>query len=117
MSNGLFGRLYRGETSFDFFGRRRIGFALSTLLIVLTVVSLLGRGLNLGIDFEGGVAWQVPASEGFGVSRPATPRSRPSPVARASSFAFKWATNRSRFAKRCKKRWPRPPESSRVRFR
>ncbi|MFM8530905.1 MAG: protein translocase subunit SecF [Ilumatobacteraceae bacterium] len=67
MSNGLFGRLYRGETSFDFFGRRRIGFALSTLLIVVTVVSLLGRGLNLGIDFEGGVAWQVPASAGFGV--------------------------------------------------
>ena len=67
MSNGLLGRLYRGETSFDFYGRRRIGFGVSTLLIVVTLVSLFGRGLNLGIDFEGGVAWQVPASESFGI--------------------------------------------------
>jgi preprotein translocase subunit SecF len=67
VSNGLLGRLYRGETSFDFYGRRRIGFGVSTLLIVVTLVSLFGRGLNLGIDFEGGVAWQVPASESFGI--------------------------------------------------
>jgi len=67
VSNGLLGRLYRGETSFDFYGRRRIGFGVSTLLILVTLVSLFGRGLNLGIDFEGGVAWQVPASESFGI--------------------------------------------------
>ena len=60
---GIFGRLYHGETSFDFFGKRKIGFAISITLILLTLGSLFTRGLNLGIDFEGGVAWQVPSSE------------------------------------------------------
>jgi preprotein translocase subunit SecF len=60
---GIFGRLYHGETSFDFVGKRKIGFAISITLILLTLGSLLTRGLNLGIDFEGGVAWQVPSSE------------------------------------------------------
>lgn len=63
---GVLGRLYHGETSIDFYGRRRFGFALSGLLIVATLVSLLTSGLNLGIDFEGGVAWQVPTSSTFG---------------------------------------------------
>jgi preprotein translocase subunit SecF len=56
------GRLYHGETSIDFWGRRRVGFIFSGVLIVLTVVSLFAQGLNLGIDFEGGVAWEVPAN-------------------------------------------------------
>jgi preprotein translocase subunit SecF len=60
---GIFGRLYHGETSFDFVGKRKIGFTISITLIVLTLGSLFTRGLNLGIDFEGGVAWQVPSSE------------------------------------------------------
>jgi preprotein translocase subunit SecF len=60
---GIFGRLYHGETSFDFVGKRKIGFSISITLIVLTLGSLFTRGLNLGIDFEGGVAWQVPSSE------------------------------------------------------
>ena len=60
---GIFGRLYDGETSFDFVGKRKIGFTISITLIVLTLGSLFTRGLNFGIDFEGGVAWQVPSSE------------------------------------------------------
>lgn len=60
------GRLYHGETGIDFYGRRRRGFYVSLALIVISLASLFTRGINLGLDFEGGVAWQVPASADFG---------------------------------------------------
>ena len=60
--NGMIGRLYRGETTFNFVGRRWWGFGISIAFVVVTVVSLFAQGLNLGIDFKGGVAWEVPAS-------------------------------------------------------
>ena len=56
---GPISRLYRGETSFDFVGRRRIWFTISAVIIVAGLVSLGIRGLNLGIDFKGGTAWIV----------------------------------------------------------
>src|SRR3954452_19742584 len=56
------GRLYHGETSIDFYGRRGGGLGLSGVLILITIVSLFVSGLNLGIDFEGGVSWEVPSS-------------------------------------------------------
>jgi preprotein translocase subunit SecF len=56
---GLGGRLYHGETAIDFYGRRWWGLALSAVLLVITAASLIGQGLNLGLDFEGGVAWEV----------------------------------------------------------
>jgi preprotein translocase subunit SecF len=56
------GRLYHGETSIDFYGRRWWGLGLSGVLIIITIVSLFVSGLNLGIDFEGGVSWEVPSS-------------------------------------------------------
>ena len=59
--SGSFGRLYRGETTFNFFGRRWWGFGISIALMVITVLSLFTRGLNMGMDFEGGVAWEVSA--------------------------------------------------------
>ncbi|MDP9463391.1 MAG: protein translocase subunit SecF, partial [Actinomycetota bacterium] len=59
---GLGGRLYHGETAIDFYGRRWWGLGLSGLLIVVTIVSLFSQGLNLGLDFKGGVAWEVPAT-------------------------------------------------------
>ncbi len=56
-------RLYHGETNVDFVGRRRIGFAVSGALILISLLSLFTRGLNLGMDFEGGVAWELPVGE------------------------------------------------------
>jgi preprotein translocase subunit SecF len=56
-------RLYNGQTAIDFVGRRKIGFILSAVLLVLTVFSLSVRGLDLGIDFEGGISWDVPGNE------------------------------------------------------
>ena len=58
--SGLMRRLYRGETTFNFYGRRNIGFIASGILVVVTIVSLFAQGLNLGIDFKGGVAFEVP---------------------------------------------------------
>ena len=52
-------RLYHGETAFDFMGRKRWWFLASGILILLGVVSLVTQGLNLGIDFKGGTAWDV----------------------------------------------------------
>jgi preprotein translocase subunit SecF len=60
--SGIVGRLYRGETTFNFVGRRWWGFGISIAFIVVTFVSLFAQGLNLGIDFKGGVAWEVPAT-------------------------------------------------------
>ena len=60
-----FGRLLEEQTAFDFVGRRIIGLAVSGVLIVITVVSLFAQGLNRGIDFTGGISWDVPAANGF----------------------------------------------------
>ncbi len=60
--HGPIARLYRGETRFDFVGKRRIWFALSTLIILLGVLSIILRGgLNLGIEFKGGTEWTIAA--------------------------------------------------------
>ena len=63
------GRLYRGQTAIDFYGRRKVGLVVAVVVVVVTVVSLFTRGLNLGLDFEGGEAWDIPASETFGVAQ------------------------------------------------
>ena len=58
---GPLSRLYRGETSFDFVGRRRWWFVASSVIILAGIVSLGVRGLDLGITFKGGTAWTVRA--------------------------------------------------------
>lgn len=63
MTRGLAGRLYRGETDIDFVGRARVWFAISAAVILIGLVSLATRGLNLGIDFEGGTSWELPAGQ------------------------------------------------------
>jgi preprotein translocase subunit SecF len=48
-------RLYHGETNIDFIGRRRLWFAISGTIVLLCLITLTTRGLNYGIEFEGGV--------------------------------------------------------------
>ena len=52
-------RLYHGETSFNFVGRAWLWIAISGVVILLGIVSLLTQGLNYGIDFKGGTSWEV----------------------------------------------------------
>jgi len=46
-------------THFDFISKRFIAFALSGTMILVTIILLIVRGLNLGVDFTGGVSLQV----------------------------------------------------------
>jgi len=55
------GRLVDSQTAIDFIGARKWGFLLSAVVIIATLISLGTQGLNLGIDFEGGISWDVPA--------------------------------------------------------
>ena len=57
--SGLGGRLYRGETSIDFIGRRRRWYAVSALFILLSIGALSIQGLHLGIEFKGGSSFTV----------------------------------------------------------
>ncbi len=52
-------RLYRGDTHFDFVGRRKWWYLISTLVIIAGLISLGVRGLNFGIEFRGGTSWEV----------------------------------------------------------
>ena len=47
------------KTTIDFMGKRRFAATLSALLIIIGVLSMFTRGLNLGIDFTGGVLLEV----------------------------------------------------------
>ncbi len=55
-------RLYRGEASFDFGRAWKVGMVLSTLVILTSIASLTTRGLNLGIEFEGGTSFEFEAA-------------------------------------------------------
>jgi preprotein translocase subunit SecF len=48
-----------GDTHLDFMGKRRLAMMLSATLLVISVGSLLVRGLNFGIEFTGGVVVEV----------------------------------------------------------
>ncbi len=53
-------RLYSGEVSYDFVGKRRRWYAVSGAILLLALIGLFGRGLNLGIEFKGGSEFTVP---------------------------------------------------------
>ncbi len=57
--SGIGGRLYRGETSYDFIGKRRRWYAFSAILIIASAATLFTQGLHLGIEFKGGSSFTV----------------------------------------------------------
>ncbi len=58
---GSFGqRIYRGEVSYDFIGRRKTWYTISAIILLISVGAILFRGLNLGIEFKGGADFSIP---------------------------------------------------------
>ena len=57
--SGLGGRLYRGETSVNFIGRRRTWYMVSAFFVLISIGSLAVQGLQLGIEFKGGSSFTV----------------------------------------------------------
>lgn len=57
--SGLGGRLYRGETSVNFIGRRRRWYTVSAVFILVSIGALAVQGLHLGIEFKGGSSFTV----------------------------------------------------------
>ncbi|MDX1434664.1 MAG: protein translocase subunit SecF [Gammaproteobacteria bacterium] len=51
--------LFRHDTRIDFIRHRRIAYALSAIVMIACVVTLLVRGLAFGIDFTGGLLLEV----------------------------------------------------------
>ncbi|WP_420032632.1 protein translocase subunit SecF [Streptomyces sp. cg28] len=53
-------RLYRGEVGYDFIGKRKIWYGVSILITITAILGLTVRGLNMGIEFEGGAVFTTP---------------------------------------------------------
>jgi len=55
-------RLYRGDVSINFVGRQRMWYTISGLILLISVVALLVRGLNFNQEFTGGSSFQFPST-------------------------------------------------------
>ncbi|KUM71133.1 protein translocase subunit SecF [Streptomyces curacoi] len=53
-------RLHRGEVGYDFVGNRKIWYGISILITITAIVGLAVRGLNMGIEFQGGAVFNTP---------------------------------------------------------
>jgi len=60
--SALGNRLYTGETSVDFVGKRKIWYLMSLLIVLVAAAGVFVRGINLGIEFEGGAKFTVPST-------------------------------------------------------
>ena len=58
--SNLTSRLYTGEISYDFIGHRRRWYILSAILITVSILAILIRGLVFGIEFRGGADFKAP---------------------------------------------------------
>src|SRR5574341_1802585 len=59
----LANRLYTGETTIQFVGRRKLWFTISAVACLISIIALFYPGLNLGIDFKGGSVFRAEAAK------------------------------------------------------
>ena len=77
-----FADLYHERTHFEFIKHSRRWAILSGTLILISLLAFAIRGLNLGIDFEGGTQWQFTLRQGTKFSNGET--------VDAAAFARSW---------------------------
>jgi preprotein translocase subunit SecF len=53
-------RLYNGEAGLDVVGRSRLIYKVTAVVVLLCIASMVFRGFNFGIEFEGGSSFKVP---------------------------------------------------------
>jgi preprotein translocase subunit SecF len=51
--------LYEGDVSVDFVGRKWLWYTVSAIIVLMAVAGLYFKGLNFGIEFQGGVEYTV----------------------------------------------------------
>src|SRR5215471_2278438 len=56
------GRLYRGDMSVNIVGRQKMWYAISGVILLISIAALLLRGLNFSVEFKGGSVFQFPAA-------------------------------------------------------
>jgi preprotein translocase subunit SecF len=55
-------QLYTGEVSYDFIGRRRLWYTISAIMLSISVLAVVLRGLTWGIEFSGGADFKAPTT-------------------------------------------------------
>jgi preprotein translocase subunit SecF len=55
-------RLYNGEAGLDVVGKSRLIYKVTAVVVLICLLSMIFRGFNFGIDFEGGNSFRVPGS-------------------------------------------------------
>jgi preprotein translocase subunit SecF len=63
-------RLYEGNGGLDIVGRSRTWYAVFGVIVLVCLLSIVLRGFNFSIDFEGGTSVQFPARGATGVAQP-----------------------------------------------
>ncbi|MEU6538702.1 protein translocase subunit SecF [Streptomyces sp. NPDC047000] len=53
-------RLHHGEVAYDFIGHRKLWYGVSLLITITAILGLTVRGLNMGIEFQGGAVFTTP---------------------------------------------------------
>ncbi|MGO1971765.1 MAG: protein translocase subunit SecF [Propionibacteriaceae bacterium] len=61
--SGFGHKLYTGEVSYDFIGRRRRWYVISAVIVLICLGSVLLRGLSFGIEFTGGADFRVSVAQ------------------------------------------------------